>query len=578
MRPEDAIKPTDEKRGEKNVRTKKRDVLKFKIMKHIEEIVEITKDSKLSAEAIKLCEPHTKMLAEKLSLTEMQTLLLSIFVDQCYDESIQTADLALHFNCRNVSLLCYSDDINSLVKKGYIKRLRQTIYNRMISYRVPSDVITSLENNIPYSTPSIEGIGIHCFFDYLQKLFEANEVEKLRIDELSNTIMELVQNNPALQICKAISLYDLKEDDKYGVTLALYFCHRLINENDDSIGFYDIEQIFDFKIDFRRIETAIKRGSHELIYKEVIKSKKNNDLLSKGYYCLTDKAKEELLSELDIEFKKEKKLEDVIYYGEIGLKPLFYNPSEQRQIDQLTKLLDEENFVNVQNRLAESGMRKGFACLFYGSPGTGKTETVYQIARQTGRDILIVNISEIKSMWVGASEKNIQALFNRYRNLTKCSPKVPILLFNEADAVLGKRKEEAERAVDKMENSIQNIILQEMESLDGIMIATTNLTQSLDKAFERRFLFKVEFSKPNLDAKQAIWKSMMPTLSKSEVNELALAYDFSGGQIENIARKQTIETIINGEEPSLETLHSFCRAEQLQKSSTRNRIGFISME
>ena len=109
-----------------------------------------------------------------------------------------------------------------------------------------------------------------------------------------------------------------------------------------------------------------------------------------------------------------------------------------------------------------------------------------------------VNISEIKSMWVGESEKNIKAIFDRYRVVAKQSKRIPILLFNEADAVIGKRKEGAERSVDKMENSIQNIILQEMESLEGIMIATTNLVQNMDSAFERRFLYKVKFEKPEL--------------------------------------------------------------------------------
>lgn len=219
-------------------------------------------------------------------------------------------------------------------------------------------------------------------------------------------------------------------------------------------------------------------------------------------------------------------------------------------------------------------MRKGFACLFYGAPGTGKTETVYQIARQTGRDILIVNVSEIKSMWVGESEKNIKALFDRYRRFSEQSELTPILLFNEADAVLGVRQEGAERAVDKMENSIQNIILQEMETLDGIMIATTNLTQNLDKAFERRFLYKIEFAKPSFEAKQAIWKTMLPSLSECETEELARSYEFSGGQIENIARKRAVDAIIHGEEPSLEIIHTYCRSEQLYKSTERRRIGF----
>ena len=220
-------------------------------------------------------------------------------------------------------------------------------------------------------------------------------------------------------------------------------------------------------------------------------------------------------------------------------------------------------------------MRKGFACLFYGAPGTGKTETVYQLARRTGRDLMIVDVSQIKSCWVGESEKNIKAAFNRYRSYVRQSEPAPILLFNEADAVLGIRQEGAQRAVEKMENSLQNIILQEMEQLDGIMIATTNLTQNLDKAFERRFLYKIEFEKPSTEAKSRIWRSMIPTLDEQTAATLAERYDFSGGQIENIARKRTVDMILRGEEPSFEQLDEYCRSEMLgQPERSRRRIGF----
>ena len=150
----------------------------------------------------------------------------------------------------------------------------------------------------------------------------------------------------------------------------------------------------------------------------------------------------------------------------------------------------------------------------------------------------------------------------------------PILLFNEADAVIGIRKEGAERAVEKMENTIQNIILQEMETLDGILIATTNLAQNMDKAFERRFLYKVKFAKPTLEAKASIWHEMIPILSEEESHSLASKYDFSGGQIENIARHYTIDSILHGAtENLLETLLRHCDNERLDRKGRRT-IGF----
>lgn len=223
--------------------------------------------------------------------------------------------------------------------------------------------------------------------------------------------------------------------------------------------------------------------------------------------------------------------------------------------------------------MLKAGMRPGFCCIFYGAPGTGKTETVYQLARQTGRDIMRVDVDKIKSCWVGESEKNIKILFDRYRSICKNSERAPILLFNEADAVLGVRMEGAARAVDKMENSIQNIILQEMESLEGIMIATTNLTANLDKAFERRFLYKIRYDKPTTEARAKIWQIMLPALTDGDAATLAGMFDLSGGEIENIARKQLVNSILSGADVvDLPAIIEICRHERI--SSTASRVGF----
>ncbi|MDE7101931.1 MAG: AAA family ATPase, partial [Bacteroidales bacterium] len=161
-----------------------------------------------------------------------------------------------------------------------------------------------------------------------------------------------------------------------------------------------------------------------------------------------------------------------------------------------------------------------------------------------------------------------------YRNICKNSTLVPILLFNEADAVLGVRQEGASRAVDKMENSLQNIILQEMETLEGIMIATTNLTANLDKAFERRFLYKIKYEKPTDEARAQIWQTMLPGLSSEAAQTLSSEFDLSGGEIENVVRKHTVNAILSGQDGvDLQQLKENCRLERLNNNG-RRRIGF----
>ena len=148
-------------------------------------------------------------------------------------------------------------------------------------------------------------------------------------------------------------------------------------------------------------------------------------------------------------------------------------------------------------------------------------------------------------------------------------------MFNEADAIIGKRKEANSSSVAQTENTIQNIILQEMENLDGIMIATTNLTQNLDSAFERRFLFKIDFKKPKPEVKAKIWKSMIHSLTKQEAIELSNSFDFSGGEIENIVRKYTIDSILTNTKPSIDKIRMYCETEKLEnKNSPKNKIGF----
>jgi SpoVK/Ycf46/Vps4 family AAA+-type ATPase len=128
-----------------------------------------------------------------------------------------------------------------------------------------------------------------------------------------------------------------------------------------------------------------------------------------------------------------------------------------------------------------------------------------------------------------------------------------------------------------MENAMQNIILQELEDLDGILIATTNLTSNLDSAFERRFLFKIEFHKPSTEVKAQIWQSMMKDLSRDDALQLASHFDFSGGQIENIARKRTVDYILSGKFATLDEIESYCRAEQLDNKKERHHIAGFSL-
>ena len=176
-------------------------------------------------------------------------------------------------------------------------------------------------------------------------------------------------------------------------------------------------------------------------------------------------------------------------------------------------------------------------------------------------------------MWYGESEKIIKEIFTRYKRQCKRSSLKPILLFNEADAIFASRKTGNTSSIDQTENAIQNIILEEMERLDGILIATTNLADNLDKAFERRFLFKIRFDKPSVEAKVKIWRDKISTLTEEEALSLASRYDFSGGEIDNIVRKTLMAEVLDGNTPSINEIEKLCSEEKIAKPCNQ-RIGF----
>lgn len=538
------------------------------LVANMERVVELATTSHLSDVFNRAAQPYMNYIAERMSLTEKQALLLSLFLEKSNDPRIMISDFAHMIDCRTIRIISLMSEVDALVARGFVRRRKGA--DGSLSYRMPMDVVMAFKDNKVYTPDSTKCLSAEKFFDTMARIFEDYESD----DNITRKLDLLVGENLHLEFCKtATTIFSLDDDDER--LLFYVFCNRFVNEDDDMIGEHNWEDYYESKSTLRILRGELKRQDSTLQRKGIIENRNSDGMVDSDYFKLTDKAKETLFKDLDIGQQQTKNQKELLKYSSLAEKRLFYNPCERGQIEQLSELLMPEKFATVQQRLEENGMRKGFACLFYGSPGTGKTETVYQLARRTQRDLMVIDVSQIKSCWVGESEKNIKAAFDRYRNYVKLCERAPILLFNEADAVLGIRQEGAQRAVDKMENSIQNIILQEMEQLDGIMIATTNLMQNLDKAFERRFLYKIEFSRPSIEVKRSIWQSIIPTLAEPIAEELAAEYDLSGGQIENIARKRTVELILNGEEPSFEQLHSMCRTEQLAgNGGTRRRIGY----
>jgi len=221
-------------------------------------------------------------------------------------------------------------------------------------------------------------------------------------------------------------------------------------------------------------------------------------------------------------------------------------------LDNLMKQVDKD----VVSRLVEWGIKDKKSgidarIIFYGAAGTGKTMTAYSLAKSLKRQVLAFDCSKILSMYVGESEKNVRKIFDTFYDLSEKTKTDPILLLNEADQFLGSRSSGNITGSDQMHNQMQNIFLEQIENFRGMLIATTNLLENIDKAFSRRFNYKIEFKKPNEAQREKLWEKMLPSKAPYEkdfsIKELA-KFQLSGGQI-NLIVKNTAYKVAVKEKP-----------------------------
>ena len=536
------------------------------LLQAIERVVEMAEDSKMSLEFMKKAKTEILLLSNRYGITERQAVLFCI----CMEKGplrVDYNDFASFLDLNKIRVLSYANDIDALVRRRLLRYRNAKDENE---FDIPNAVIRCLKHNEVYQLPTRTGLDCAGLFELLNLWFNDLCEGAISPHELREELKKLFNENRDVGFVQKMNELSLDDNNQLLLTL---FCHLLVNQADDDIRFSQINNVFDCQSDFNNARAELRAGEHILQKYNLIEHRCEDGIADVNKYKLTENAKRNLLEEMKLNVKTEK-IGNMMEHDSLPQKQLFFSTDTQQQVEELGRFLQPDNYQRIQERMKEKGFRNGFACLFYGSPGTGKTETVYQLARQTGRNIMVVDVPQIKSKWVGESEKNIKALFDRYHELTKRINPTPILLFNEADAIIGIRRNGADNAVDKMENSLQNIILQEMEQLDGIMIATTNLQQNMDKAFERRFLYKIKFEKPTEEVRASIWHSMIPSLNELEVHKLASKYDFSGGQIENVARRHAIDSILHDQTGDiLSTLFLHCDNERLDDYKSR-KIGF----
>lgn len=217
----------------------------------------------------------------------------------------------------------------------------------------------------------------------------------------------------------------------------------------------------------------------------------------------------------------------------VGWTDLVLPPDTETQLRELTaRARHRDHVLGTWSMRPGGGRGRGVAALFAGDSGTGKTMSAEVIAADLGLDLYTVDLATVVDKYVGETEKNLERIFSEAAGVNG------VLLFDEADAVFGKRSE-VKDAHDRYANVESAYLLQRMESFDGLAILATNLRANLDDAFTRRLDLIVDFPVPDAPQRLLLWdRSLGPHLPRAADLDLpfcAEAFELAGGNIRSIA-------------------------------------------
>lgn len=539
--------------------------VRWNVLAAIEYVCQKTKGKQLQYESsakIEKCLEHLCSYFGGINKTQVIIFCGILDIDLSH---LQRTSICKYFEMSAFSYLQHNKEIEDLDNRGL---LNVEIESEGHKYSISKNILSCILRNQELIIEKYEYDSVS-FVREISNIFGYNGGKSWR--DKRNAADKFEAKNSTEFFIKTISKIIGDRLDRF----CFYcICYYYTLGNDSSL-----ERVFSTICDCSstsRIDSMLS-GKHQLLKFGLV------DFVVKGNVIdstltLTEKGKHLFLGEKEYLYERKLDEKSLILPETIVSKKLFYSQNNQKQIDMLYLSVKKDNLITIQNGLKSKGMPTGICILLHGAPGTGKTESVYQIAKATNRQIVHVDISKTKSCWFGESEKKIEEIFTDYRNMCqklKAYGKndLPILLFNEADAILQKRTEFRGGGVEKTENAMQNILLENMEKFEGILIATTNLADNLDAAFERRFLFKIKFDNPSVEAKTAIWKSKLEWLPEYQARQLANEYNFSGGEIDNVVRKATMEEILTGSKVTINRLEELCSTEKLNNSSS-HKMGF----
>lgn len=537
-------------------------------------LYESVEDTGMSKAYMKKAQPVTSFVSEKLGINERQAVLASILVAECSTSNCLTPrDIIQHIGCTPFDVIGYVKELDGLVEARLAERCSGPMSNDN-TFKTRPALTLAIQENQTYSAPTFQDLDVDGLFTEIGCIFDdlENDDTPFCCQTATKRIVSLLEKNPQLPASKRILAINFASPVEFIAFVFMCCIHLNCDISEIVMNQTNLSCLIGRR-DFEKFMRRLKNGKCRLLETKCIEQVSESGMAG-DTYCVESSLRSEIL-EREIGNNMSCSM---LQPQDITEHKLFFAPDDQHQMDRMRKILSQDKLDKVFGKLKDAGMRQGICICLSGGPGTGKTESVLQIARETGRPVIRFDVSAVRDKFVGESEKRCARIFDSYRDIVRQSKVTPILFLNECDQLLSKRIDNVSSSVDQMSNSVQNIILEKMEQMEGILICTTNLVSNLDPAFERRFLIKQELAKPTAQVRSKIWMSKIGGLTESDAMALSDEFDLSGGQIENVARRLVIDNALDCDDdnatPLLDRCRDFCQREKFGPLKSASRLGF----
>ena len=517
---------------------------------------------------------YTKQLSDLLYISVPEIAVLVVIVNR-YDLKSMVPEFEVVNFLRTVLNLKPNEiriAIKELKKMGLINNFKD---NAIVHYYPVRNVMEAIDGNAVSYFRNLQPKGLERLLDFWAS--SILDSIHLNMEEIETAVEDIIGNN-----CDLILINYMKPLSKFRTfheqaTLLSICCNALFSGRPFSIDTWERKSCFTrFQLASMREEIKsslwkpIVDGYVRYVGEGYIQDNINLELTEKGYNFFFK----------DMDAQVLKVMRSKIRHTSLPITPhksikpidLYFNDDFQDELNVLEQLLAQKTFKRYQKEISKDSRMTGLTFLFHGSAGTGKTELVYNLAKKSKRDIVKIQVTDITSKWVGQSEQNLMRVFEDYRLLIESGSPAPILFLNECDQLINKRVN-IKGSVDSMSNALQNIFLEQMEIFPGILIGSTNLTHNMDRAFERRWTYKISFEKPSRSTQGRIWKSYLPDFSMDAIETLIQQFDFSPAEINNVIKRFQINHLLFPMQYDIKTLLKMCKNETFVDQTSKS-IGF----